>query len=747
MPKFRNLHIDLPAIVVGLSGIIALLSIPVKTLGDDIYSWLPFNPYRLAHVTALILGLGLIYLASQLKRKKISALIATSVILLFLIGLEILGVHQIPLGLLYAASLVLLLSQRSHYVVRNDLTSLRRSLLISGVLMGTVIVFSILTFDRIDQRAYGRDLETSQTIRITVNAMLGEELPSYVHPTRRDRALLFSLQASSIIILGIVFAGLFYPVRLRRGSSRRSRLLAEHILEKHGGSSEDFLKLWPQDKHYYFYRDSFLAYGVSRGTALVLDGPSGDKANFEQLRRHFIEECRINGWNPAIMHAGESEKQAWEQLGFSGLYLGSEARVNIAEFCESTYRNKHFRYVKNKAEKENLEVRELQQPLSDSDLRQLRRVSDQWLDSGRREYRFVMGYFDPAYLRRCRIFVLIQDGRIAAYTNLLPEYQSKQASIDHMRFADGISGAGMHYLLMNTIFALKDEAPDTLNLGLAPLSKLDENTQNLSKSVLQVVRSVGRRYYSFAGLEQFKNKFEPAWEPTYLIYGGMPNRLAAIGAAVSSLTAYQKPDRRNHAVLILAATIGACYASFPLAIYLNPSQAWSTVVSTFGEAGQPFSWVFNSLDIISSLLGITLMLLFLRYAHGLDRLLRYGVISLLIGNMGGVLAATLALPDGVELDGRLSWELFDNLGVVIHMLVSTINSGGFLVALLLWTAWSFRKFGKNWRMYFTAIILILDIAGFIIGQSRPDIFYITQRIFIAGYAVWLVMFTRDVMRK
>ncbi len=53
----------------------------------------------------------------------------------------------------------------------------------------------------------------------------------------------------------------------------------------------------------------------------------------------------------------------------------------------------------------------------------------------------------------------------------------------------------------------------TFDLGFVPLAKLDSPLAAIAK------RLAGRRF-SVAGLEQFKNKFDPDWQPNYIAYDG-----------------------------------------------------------------------------------------------------------------------------------------------------------------------------------------------------------------------------------
>lgn len=210
---------------------------------------------------------------------------------------------------------------------------------------------------------------------------------------------------------------------------------------------------------------------------------------------------------------------------------------------------------------------------------------------------------------------------------------------------------------------------------------------------------------------------------------------------------YKKTNRTYEALVFLAALIsGASYASFPLAIVLNPEFAWSGAVSRLGQEGQPYAWLFNNSDTISGLAGLVLAFLLLLKLRNLPLILRYGIVSLLICNVGTLLAAVFSLPPGMGVVEHLSAIKFSDTATALHLLASVINTGGFVAALSLWGLWSYRTLGLGWRVKFVITLLILNILSFGIGQYDMLTGSITQRLFILGYAVWLLIFVNDIRK-
>jgi len=74
------------------------------------------------------------------------------------------------------------------------------------------------------------------------------------------------------------------------------------------------------------------------------------------------------------------------------------------------------------------------------------------------------------------------------------------------------------------------------NLGVAPLSGLDNRAlAPLWNRVGALTFQFGENFYNFQGLRQYKEKFDPVWEPTYIATPGglaLPRILTHLAALI-----------------------------------------------------------------------------------------------------------------------------------------------------------------------------------------------------------------------
>jgi phosphatidylglycerol lysyltransferase len=168
----------------------------------------------------------------------------------------------------------------------------------------------------------------------------------------------------------------------------------------------------------------------------------------------------------------------------------------------------------------------------------LGRVSDTWLKSkGAAEKGFSLGAFSAEYLDNFDCAVVRIGGRIVAFANLWQAPAGAEMSVDLMRHVDDAPNGVMDYLLTETMFWGKDNGFDWFNLGMAPLSGLDNHPlASVWNKAGNALFYHAEHFYNFEGLRRYKEKFEPVWKPRYLASRGglaLPRILFDISLLIS----------------------------------------------------------------------------------------------------------------------------------------------------------------------------------------------------------------------
>jgi phosphatidylglycerol lysyltransferase len=168
----------------------------------------------------------------------------------------------------------------------------------------------------------------------------------------------------------------------------------------------------------------------------------------------------------------------------------------------------------------------------------LKQVSDEWLASKRtKEKGFSLGRFDEQYLRSCPVALVRVGDAVVAFANVWLGADKAEVSVDLMRYTAVAPPGVMEFLLIELMLWAKANGYERFNLGMAPLSGIENrNLAPLWNRVGALMFSRGEPFYNFQGLRQYKEKFDPVWEPRYLASPGglvLPRILTNVASLIS----------------------------------------------------------------------------------------------------------------------------------------------------------------------------------------------------------------------
>jgi phosphatidylglycerol lysyltransferase len=504
---------------------------------------------------ALAFGLSLLYVSLYLRRRKQTAWLAAIGIYAFIliVGLgHIVGqslggpfvfeeIYLLRSLVLPALLLLGLVYYAKEFNVRSDLRSFSFSLRFILLLLAIMMTFGVGGMMLMDKTDFHREISFPSAIHYTVD-QLGLTTDALIPHTRRAKLFLDSLSTISTLAVAYGLISLFQPLRARLTNQDHDRQLTRQLLKHYGGNSEDFFKLWPHDKFYFFAEDrtAGLAYGVKSGIALVVGDPFGNEKHFDKLLDDFDEFCRLNDWVPGLVHTLPNNNELFKLHGYGLQKIGEEAVVSIEEFVTNTRRDKYFRQINNRFEKLGYSTEMLKPPHSPEIMERINAISKEWLGQpGRAERGFMMGHYSEEYMQMCNLVILRDgDGTIQAFINQIPSFDTDEANFDLLRHSKESISNSNDFLLMHFIDYLNGWGFKRINMGLCPLSGLDDSDEERTviDSALRFLYANGDRFYSFSGLRRFKSKYKPTWESRYIAYRGgirgFTRTLAALNRAM-----------------------------------------------------------------------------------------------------------------------------------------------------------------------------------------------------------------------
>ena len=487
----------------------------------------------------LLIGFTLLYLSVQLRSHKQTAWTVTLIAYSIYIGLGLANlefrpgfedslakIQLIRLYVLPALILVLLYIYRKQFVVRSDIQSFRLAVRFSALAILVAFIYGVAGFSLFNKHDFHEEISPLAAIHYTFDQFDLTTSHNVTAYTKRAQIFQNSLSIVSIAAVSYTILSLFQPLRMKFYDQEMNRQRMLQLLQDSASHSEDYFKLWPHDKSYFFDDQgrAGLAFHAKNGIALCIGDPVGDTKRFSQLLYQFEDLCYGNDWQSTLIHTQDTNRKLYEANGYNMQKIGQEAVVNIDQYLESVVSNKYFRHIKNKFTKQGFTAELLSAPHHQAVIDRLNVISKDWLSGGGHVERgFAMGYFTPEYMQQCSIMV-VRDaaGTIQAFLNQLPaSFDKFEATYDLLRNTRGSLGNINDFLLMSFISILKEQGYNELNLGLCPLVGLDEQDEDkksLLDGILRFAYANGDRLYSFSGLYRFKVKYEPQWRDRYIVY-------------------------------------------------------------------------------------------------------------------------------------------------------------------------------------------------------------------------------------
>jgi phosphatidylglycerol lysyltransferase len=283
---------------------------------------------------------------------------------------------------------------------------------------------------------------------------------------------------------------------------------------------------------------SFLMFGRYGKSWINLFDPVGLEEERSELIWRFRELCDRARSRPAFYQIRPDNMPLYIDAGLTLTKLGEEARVSLPEFDLKLSKYSKVRYAINRSRRDGLSFQVLARPQVPALVDQLAAVSDAWLELKKvREKSFSLGAFTPDYVANFDVGAVLKDGQIIAFATLLLTETGSEVSLDVMRHRADVPNLTMEFLITSLLLTMKQRGLRWFSLGIAPLSGLEHRRlAPLWHQVGAIVFEHGNQFYNFRGLRQFKQKFEPIWEPRYLASPGGIDPLIVLADAAALIS-------------------------------------------------------------------------------------------------------------------------------------------------------------------------------------------------------------------
>ncbi|MDH2416091.1 DUF2156 domain-containing protein [Nocardioides sp. CER19] len=272
-----------------------------------------------------------------------------------------------------------------------------------------------------------------------------------------------------------------------------------------------------------------VAYRLRLGVALGLCDPIAPHDRLHAVADEFVEAARDAGKLPCFFSAS-NQLAAWARdRGWLAIQVAEEAVIDLPGL---EFRGKHWQDVRsafNQARRRGIDVRWWRLVEAPEDIAaQIDAICERWVqDKALPEMGFTLGSIVEARDTEVWVAVAVDaKRRVHGVTSWMPISDSGGRitgwTLDLMRRRGDSFRYTMELLIAASCLRFRDEGAGIVSLSGAPLARTDDarGTDGDRREIEAVLRFLAERlepYYGFRSLQSFKAKFQPRFEPLYLL--------------------------------------------------------------------------------------------------------------------------------------------------------------------------------------------------------------------------------------
>jgi phosphatidylglycerol lysyltransferase len=502
------------AIAVFIAGAVLLFSGATPGLGNRLAllrGFVPLPVLELSHLLGSAVGVGLLVIAHGLYRRLHTAWWLTIWLLCAGILLSLLKGFDFEEAMVLTVVIIILVSARERFRRRASLIDQQYStawIVAFFLVLGTAGWLVLFAYRHVP---YGKEMWWQFAFQATAPR---------------------SLRAS---LLAVVIAAAYGLWRVLRPAPPRFSAPQEadvervaQLIESGEDTTANLALLGDKNLLFNKERTACIMFQSSGNSWVAMGDPIGPAALGESLAWEFMEDCDGMAVVPVFYQVTPQRLPLYIDLGLNLSKLGEEARVPLADFSLTGAARADLRHAHRRAEREGAVFELVARASVGPILPELRAVSDAWLqEKNTAEKRFSLGFFDERYIAHFDIGVVRREGAIVAFANIWRGGRC-ELSVDLMRYNSAAPKGVIDFMLIECMLWGRAQAFKWFNLGMAPLSGLEEHALAPAWHKLgRMVQRYGETFYHFEGLRRFKEKFDPEWRPRYL---AAPDGLAMAGA-------------------------------------------------------------------------------------------------------------------------------------------------------------------------------------------------------------------------
>jgi len=514
----------LPSFLIFALGIVNILSVLSPAVPEKMQllrDYLFFDVINFSNGFVLITGVLLLCNAAfMLRGLRVSWWTAIVLSLFSAIGHITKGAHYVEAAAALVVILTLISTRKEYYVKANPRVQ-SMGIKAAVLVISSVLIYGIVGFYLLDKKHFMIDFSLLQSVKYTLLNFTLVGSPELVPRDSFALDFLYTLRIGGFASIVFMLYSLIRPYVFRRNILPEEKKMAESIVQQYGRSTLDYFKLY-YDKQLFIPPDlnSFISYKVKGNFAVVLEDPvAPNREEMMKIIVEFRDFCHENGLKKIYYRVPKESLDLYSELSMRSLFLGQEAVVDLSAFTLEGGERKSIRNALNKITEHGYTTNIHTPPIKDGLIQKLKTVSEEWLKvSERKEIIFSQGLFSENEIKQQTVITVENsEEKIIAFLNIIPDFAGNEGTYDLLRKTADAPNGIMDYILIELFRYFTSVGIRYVNLGMAPMSGLDDPQKFTEKSMKFAYEKI-RSFSHYKGQREYKEKFHPIWKDKYLIY-------------------------------------------------------------------------------------------------------------------------------------------------------------------------------------------------------------------------------------
>jgi len=476
-----------------------------------------------ASAGTVVSGILLLLLAHALRRRKRRAWRAAVALLTFSVAAHTLKFEVVPLAMSLAV-LIALIAYRAEFGASGDPTTRWRAVRVFLALASASLVVGVLVLILLRHHVVGGPPGFADMVQEVLAGLVGLLGPLRFYDERAT-----DFVGAMLLGLGLMTALTTVYLALRPPNPR------SELTDEDDVAMRSLLRRSPDSLGYFNLRrdksvvwsesgKSAIAYRVVSGVMLASGDPLGDPEAWPGAISAFLTEAERHAWTPAVIGCSERAGNVWcRTTGFGALELGDEAVVDVATFSLEGRPMRNVRQMVKRIERAGYTTEVLRAgSVSEGERRRALVDADAWRGTEtERGFSMALGRLVDPVDPDCVFVVARQDGVMRGFLQFVP-WGPDGMSLDLMR-RDRTADAGVNELLIvDALRSCPALGIKHVSLNFAVFRSTLERGERLGAGpILRGWRRVllfASRWFQIESLYRFNAKFQPTWQPRFVVY-------------------------------------------------------------------------------------------------------------------------------------------------------------------------------------------------------------------------------------